>query len=118
MLDKGEYLNQKDKALFLGIFTSNLAYCTILENGQKSVDYSDMASYLSSELMIEDAYGQEFVKRLENNIDNFDSLVIITNEAYYETCNFFELNGLNNVLPFVVYRITSYNVCYTKLLRI
>ncbi len=103
IIDKDLYLTDIQNATFLGIYTSDLAYCTIFKNTQKSIEYTNIASYLSNELYIKDSYGKKIKKRLEKNISNPDSLIIITNNAYVETCNFLEQRGVKNLLPFVIY---------------
>lgn len=97
------YLFDTQKAILLGIYTADLAYCSVLENGQSTNNYTAIASSISSELFMENAYGSQFVHKLEQNIDNADSLIIITTNAYYETCNYLEQSGVINVLPFVIY---------------
>ncbi|MBN2893452.1 MAG: hypothetical protein JXL97_16380 [Bacteroidales bacterium] len=100
---KDRYYTQVQSAMNLGIYTADLAYCTIFENGQNAMAYSDAASYFANKLSIEDAYGRPFVERLERNVDNIDSIKIITNEAYTKACNYLDKKGVYNVLPFVIY---------------
>ncbi len=100
---KEKYTTQLESALLLGVFTADLAYCTVMNNGQNAIYYSEAASYFANRLSIEDAYGKPYVERLEKNIDNVDSLKIITSEAYAKTCVYLEQKGVYNVLPFVVY---------------
>lgn len=100
---KDKYLTQVQNAVNLGVYSADLAYCTIFENGQNTIEYSDAASYFANNLSIEDAYGEPYIKRLEQNINNKDSLVIISNEAYNTACNYLNQKGIYNVLPFVIY---------------
>ena len=79
---KKNYHTQVQSALKLGLFTADLAYCTMFDNGQCAVEYSNTASFFANELSIKDAYGKPFIKRLEQNIENKDSLIIISNQAY------------------------------------
>jgi hypothetical protein len=100
---KDKYLTQVQNAVNLGVYSADLAYCTIFENGQNTIEYSNAASYFANNLSIEDAYGKPYIKRLEQNIGNKDSLIIISNEAYNTACNYLDQKGMYNVLPFVIY---------------
>jgi hypothetical protein len=96
------YSQIKD-AIMLGIYSADLAYCSVLENGQTTLNYSDACGFFAKELRIEDAYNTKYIDRLKNNINNTDSLIIITNNAYSQTCNLLENYGFHNIMPFVVY---------------
>ncbi len=112
IISKNTYITQIQTASYLGIYTADLAYCSLLENGQSVIDYTEISGYLSNELLIKDAYGRQLKQRLENNINNVDSLIIITNEAYLKTCNYLDYNKIDNILPFIIYSswIESLNI--------
>lgn len=100
---KNDYHTQVESALNLGVYSADLAYCTMLENGQSIVEYSIVAKYFAEKLNIDAAYGEKYIKRLEKNVENPDSLKIIADQAYTKACNYLETLGQYNVLPFVIY---------------
>ncbi len=87
----------------LGIYSADLAYCTLLENGQKTIDYSNVCGLFTNRLNIQDVYNRSYIDRLKNNINNHDSLIIITNKAYLKSCNLLDRRGMKNVIPFTIY---------------
>jgi len=87
----------------LGIYSAELAYCTLLENGQKTIDYSKTCAFYTHKLNIDAVYNKNYIERLKNNINKRDSLIKITNIAYTKSCNLIENSGMKNVIPFTIY---------------
>ena len=98
-----KYLSIISKAINLGIYTTDLAYCNIFSQGQQSVEYFNLTKEIANSLHIEKGYNQDFIERLDANIDNKDSLISIANDSYWRACNYLDENGNNNILPFVVF---------------
>lgn len=92
-----------ENAFYLGVYSADLAYCTFLENGQKTIDYSNICSFFTKKINIEDVYDKNYIERLKENINNQDSLIIITNKAYTKSCNLLENRGMKNIIPFTIY---------------
>ncbi len=99
---KSKFLNDKHKALGLGVYNADLAYCTVLNNAQASLEYFKISKDLAQELSIEKGYSDRIFNRLKNNLDNFDSIRKITDEAFRRSCNYLDENEKYNILPFVV----------------
>ena len=101
--NKDDYLTVISKAINLGIYTSDLAYCNIFSQGQLSVEYFDLTSKFANHLHIKDGYDKKFIDRIQKNTNDRDSLTSIANESYWKACNYLEANGNNNILPFIVF---------------
>ncbi|MBN1252066.1 MAG: hypothetical protein JXA16_08010, partial [Bacteroidales bacterium] len=107
-----QLLNSKDKqantftdiskAINLGFYSSDLAYCTIFDQSQESVDYFSISIELAHELDITEGYDEKVLDRTYDNIENNDSLSNIAEEAYWKTCNYLEKNKKINILPFII----------------
>lgn len=97
------YFTEISKALNLGIYTSDLAYCTVFYKSQLSLEYFDANRLLAQELGFSEGYDKVYYQRLERNASNKDSLKRIAEESYWKACNFLEDNNKNNILPFVVF---------------
>ena len=87
----------------LGLYSADLALCSLQNNGQNTLDYSDVCYDFANELNLSAAYDKSFPEKIKRNINKKDSLIFITNSAYNKACDIMETNGMANVLPFVVY---------------
>jgi len=99
---KDKYFTSVSRALVLGIYSSDLAYATIYDKSQESVDYFSVSIDLAHKLDIEKGYNSKVLDRAYDNINNNDSLSEIAAEAYLKTCNSLEENNTLNILPFIV----------------
>jgi hypothetical protein len=90
------------KAINLGFYSSDLAYCTVFEQNKDAADYFEITKRLSEDLKINVGYSQETVDRFHRNINNSDSLYAISSENYWKTCDFLEETQHINVLPFII----------------
>ena len=97
-----KYISSKKKGVNFGIYTSDLAYCTVFGKTQKSIDYFSVTEELADALHISKGYNMTMVQRLNNNINNNDSLHTIASKAYWNACNFLEANDEVNILPLII----------------
>lgn len=86
------YISLKSKALNLGIYGADLSYAATYNQTQETMQYLEVSSKLVDELQISTAFNQRLVERVENNIDNVDSLIIIISDSFYETYEYLQLN--------------------------
>lgn len=99
---KDKYFTAVSRALVLGIYSSDLAYATIYDKSQESVDYFGVSIDLAHKLDIEQGYDSKVLDRAYDNLSNNDSLSKIAAEAYQRTCSCLEENKTTNILPFIV----------------
>jgi hypothetical protein len=86
------YISLKSKALNLGVYGADLSYAATYNQTQETMQYLEVSSKLIDELQISTAFNQTLVERVENNIDNVDSLIIIISDSFYETYEYLQLN--------------------------
>jgi len=96
------YITNKKKGINFGIYTSDLAYCIVFEKNQESINYYNVTKDLADNLHIAKGYTMEIVERLNNNINNNDSLHNIASKSYWSACNYLEANDEVNILPLIV----------------
>ncbi len=102
-LDLGDKcIDDKHKALVLGIANTDLAFCAVTNHNQLSSQYFEMSQNLAKDLGIDVGYTEELYRRFIDNIDNADSIQKLADEAYWKTCNYLESNNKYNILPFMV----------------
>lgn len=100
--NKDKYNTTSSKALNFGIYASDLAYCSMFEKNQETAKYYSVAKELADELGLVKGFDKNLTQRLENNINNSDSLFHIANEAYWRAYNFLEREDKTNILPYII----------------
>jgi len=99
---KSKTFTDLSKAINLGFYSSDLAYCILYEQSTQSVDYFSISIELAQELDITRGYNEQVLDRSYDNIENNDSLSIIAKQAYKTTCEYLEENEKINILPFTI----------------
>ena len=92
------YITGTQKAMNFGVYASDLAYCTVYEQQQETNNYFKTLKNLASELGVNEGYDKTIINRIDNNLNNSDSLYQITNDSYWKVCNFLEDNDKTNIL--------------------
>ncbi len=97
-----KYTDEKSKALNFGIYSTDLSYCSIFNLGSESIKYFKVVKQLGDQLGLSATIKPEILARIEKNIDNTDSLVVITDDLYYSSFERLEEGKQGNVLALVV----------------
>jgi len=92
-----KYFTEKSKAINLGIYGADLSYASTYQMKQETMSYLKVSKKLIDELQITSAFNQKFAERVEKNIDNKDSLIAIISDSFYDTYEFLNNNGKDNV---------------------
>ena len=95
----GSYLNKTDnydnynssnsKALNLGIYGTDLGYTNLYSQIQAGLDYLSVVQKLADDLNIGQYFDFQSIKRLTDNSDNIDSLLMVTNQNFDNINNHF-----------------------------
>lgn len=92
-----KYFTLKSRALNLGVYGANLSYASTYQMKQETMNYLNVAKRLIDELQITTAFNAKFAERVQNNIDNKDSLIHIISQSFFDTYQFLMSNGKDNV---------------------
>ncbi len=95
------YQTQYKQALNLGIYASDVAYSVIYKDTKLTLDYFNAAKTLANNLNLIDGFDENLTKRIEANMNNSDSLYIITTDSYLEISNSLQAKN-NNTLPLII----------------
>ena len=76
------YTSSFDKCVNLGVYGADLAYMSIYEQAPLIVSLFSVIKSLSNDLDLTSAFSKELVERIENNVNNKDSLMNIVSGAY------------------------------------
>ncbi|MFZ5939394.1 MAG: hypothetical protein ACOYXB_02365 [Bacteroidota bacterium] len=95
------YMTTKARALNLGVYISDMAYCAVLNRTNEAVDYLDVINDLSEEAGVATSAFSSLVDRARTNIGNKDSLVVISTDLFMTLLEFLENGGKNNTIALI-----------------
>ncbi|MBA7558792.1 hypothetical protein ES708_00401 [subsurface metagenome] len=88
----GNYFLQKEKALNLGVYGADLSYASTYNMKQETMLYLEASKRLTDEMEISTAFNLNYVERIENNLENGDSMISIISDSFYDTYNHLIIN--------------------------
>lgn len=103
MENASQYVDTKKKALNLGVYSADLAYCTIYDKNQETMNLFSATKTLAEELGLTEGFDQSILDRIDKNIENSDSLYQITSDSYSKTLTFLQSQGQTQILPYIIY---------------
>lgn len=77
-----KYTTTSDLALNFGIYGADLCYCRVYDQLQASISYLSSIRKISDKLQIPEDEGAETINRIEENMNNSDSIFHIISETY------------------------------------
>ncbi len=97
-----KYLTTQAQALNIGVYGTDLSYANVFNNGLLVREYFDAIKSLSDELGLTLLFTDDFLQRIDNNINNTDSLYKIATESYYKTYSYLVDRGKSDVASVVL----------------
>lgn len=91
--NKSNYVSTYKLAMNLGVYSANISYASIFNQTQVAIKYMAAAKKLAENLGILNAIDQQTIRRLENNINNRDSLMDIISETFMNSDGFLKESG-------------------------
>jgi hypothetical protein len=91
-----DYVENFDKAVNFGIYGSDLGYINIYHQTQDAASYFAVLKIISQEIGLYNAMDKPTIERIENNIENRDSLLIIVSNTYRKIDNYLKVNDREN----------------------
>lgn len=77
----GNYSQNNEAAVNLGVYATDVAYLSAYEKSQKALNYITEIRPLADQLALSGSFDPKTVERFEANLSNTDSLAMIVNEA-------------------------------------
>lgn len=84
------YSTSFSSAVNLGVYGSNMAYITLYEQTRDAMNYFSVIKMLAEKLELLAAFDKRTITRLENNISNKDSLMMILGNTYRNADAYFK----------------------------
>ena len=98
----GNYSTSSQKAINFGVYGADLSYVNIFDQSQDAMFYMNCVKTLADELGITSAFDSETMERLEENINNRDSLMRLTNDAFWVVDAHLKENGQDNLSALII----------------
>jgi hypothetical protein len=99
--NESKYNTNIKKAINFGIYGSDLFYSSVFKQNQETMKYYKQVKKLGNELNIVEGFDESIAKRVDNNLNNSDSLFVITSEANTNAIAYLEGLGKSNILPYI-----------------
>ncbi len=91
------YNTEPAKAYNLGIFSADLSYASLYDQNQIVINYMATSKKLAEELGILDAFDQETINNLEENINDRDAIMRIISETFMDSDAYLQENDKQDV---------------------
>ncbi len=98
----GEYITQRDKALNLGVYGTDLCYASTHAMKHGTMLYLEASKTLVDELGISTNFNTNYAERIENNLDDRDSVILIVSESFSDTWSYLVENKQDILARLVV----------------
>ncbi|PCJ23591.1 MAG: hypothetical protein COA97_11270 [Flavobacteriales bacterium] len=95
------YTDPKMQALNFGIYSADLAYTAAFEEFNETTKYFGTIQKLAEPIGIDAAFDKSLIERVQGNLDNADSLVAITNTAYFAVVDYLDQNDQGDKLGII-----------------
>ena len=79
------YITQKDQALNLGVYGADLCYASTYMMKQGTMLFLEASKTLLDEMGVSTPFNADYATRVENSLDDRDSLILIVSESFYDT---------------------------------
>ena len=86
------YTTNKNMALNLGIYTTDLSFASLFDQTQTAINYMGAAKKLADRMGILDAIDNSTIARLEENVNNRDVIMDIISETFMSSSSFLKDN--------------------------
>jgi len=97
-----KYNTNKSMALNLGIYMTDLSFCSLFDQTQTSLNYMDATRKLAEGMDIKDAIDEETMVRLEENLNNRDVVMDIISETFLNSSSYLKENERQAVAAIVL----------------
>lgn len=95
------YIDIKSQAVNLGVYISDFAYLSAIEDNTDELAYLKIIRELMDKVNLYGIVNEQFLDRINNNLMIKDSLNKISQELYYKMSNILENTDRNNILVLV-----------------
>ena len=96
------YTTTRDKALNFGVYGADLSYCGLFSQSQTAISYMATSKKLADDMGILDFLKADFVERLEKNVNNRDSAMVIITEGFMNSNVYLKEAGRPEIAALII----------------
>ncbi len=97
-----KYATAAHQSLNLGVYGADLSFANIFEQSQESMLYMNCTKILADGLGVTSAFDVETMERMEANMNNRDSLMVLINDAFWITDAHMKGNGQDHLSILII----------------
>lgn len=114
----GQYSSDYSKSLNLGIYGADLGYVSMYNQTQDAIGYLGAVKTLADKLGVSSAFDQATMQRIQTNISNKDSMLVLVGIAYRASDAYLKTNKRTEISSLILtggwiesmhFSITAYN---------
>ncbi len=98
-----EYVSISEKALNLGVYASDIAYCAVNGMSNETMNSFVAAKKIADELGLAEGFDDKITSRINNNLDKPDSLNEISTDSYSMAINYLRSQNQEDILPLLIF---------------
>lgn len=98
-----EYVSTSEKALNLGIYASDIAYCAVNGMSDETMSSFIAAKKIADDLGLAEGFDDKITKRIDENLDKPDSLNEISIDSYSMAINYLRAQNQEDILPLLIF---------------
>ena len=96
------YVTNTQQALNLGVYGADLSYANIFDQSQESMFYMNCSKKMSDGLGITTVFDDETLERIEENMNQRDSLMLIINDVFWLIDSYLKENNQSNLSALII----------------
>jgi len=97
-----KYTTSVQQALNLGVYGADLSYANIHDQSQESMFYMNCSKKMADALGVAGAFTAEAIERIEENMNNRDSMMTIVSDAFWTCDAYLKENGQDNLSALII----------------
>ncbi len=98
----GQYISDYTKALNLGIYGADLGYVSMYNQTQDALGYLGAVKQIADKLGVSAAFDQQTMKRINDNISNKDSMLVLVGIAYRASDAYLKTNKRTEISSLIL----------------
>lgn len=98
----GQYVSDYSKSLNLGIYGADLGYVSMYNQTQDALGYLGAVKQIADKLGVSAAFDQQTMKRINDNISNKDSMLVLVGIAYRASDAYLKTNKRTEISSLIL----------------
>ncbi len=98
----GQYTSDFSKALNLGIYGADLGYVSMYNQTQDALGYLGAVKQIADKLGVSAAFDQQTMRRINDNISNKDSMLVLVGIAYRASDSYLKTNKRTEISSLIL----------------